>query len=136
MSPTFLWVSKFDVNLGVGEHHFQNYHIHVSFQIWGSKVVFFLFYFYLNSLFFLKISKTFYPFKIKIAANILMGFKIWCQVGGRVTPFSKLPYSREFSNIWFQKSTDIRYKRRLWMIFWKLKKPSSIWVLVGVLIFD
>ena len=33
-----------------------------------------------------------------------MGFKIWCQVGGGVTPFSKLPYSRKFSNIWFQKS--------------------------------
>ena len=75
--------------------------------------------------------------KIKIAANILMGFKIWCQIGGGVTPFSKLPYSREFSNIWLQKSTDIRYKRSLWTIFWKFEKPSSIWVLVGgVLIFD
>ena len=36
MSPTFLWVSKFDVKLG-GGHNFRNYHIHVSFQIFGSK---------------------------------------------------------------------------------------------------
>ena len=60
-----------------------------------------------------------------------MGFKIWCQVGGGVTPFSKLQYSREFLNIWFQKTTDIRYKRSLWTIFWKFKKPSSICVFVG-----
>ena len=40
----------------------------------------------------------------KIAANILMAFKNRCQVGVGVTPFSKLPYSREFSNIWFQNS--------------------------------
>ena len=32
-----------------------------------------------------------------------MGFKIGCQVGGGATPFSKIPYVREFSNIWFQK---------------------------------
>ena len=43
-------------------------------------------------------------YKIKIVTNIVMGLKIWCQVGVRVTLFSKLPYSREFSNIWFQKS--------------------------------
>ena len=70
-------------------------------------------------------------YKIKVAANILMGFKIWCQVGVWVTLFSKLPYSREFSNIWFQKSTDIRYKRSLSTIFWKFQKAISIWVLVG-----
>ena len=52
-------------------------------------------------------------YKIKVAANILMGFKIWCQVGVWVTLFSKLPYSREFLNIWFQKLTDIKYKSKL-----------------------
>ena len=31
-----------------------------------------------------------------------MGFKIWCQVGVWVTPFSKLPYSREFLNMRFK----------------------------------
>ena len=29
----------------MGAFDFRNYHIHVSFQIWGSKVVFFLFIF-------------------------------------------------------------------------------------------
>ena len=51
--------------------------------------------------------------KIKIVTNILMGLKIWCQVGGGGIQFSKLPYVREFSNIWFQKLTDIRCKRSL-----------------------
>ena len=83
-----------------------------------------------------------------------MGFKIWCQVGGGVTPFSKLPYSREFLNMSFKSClfsflflfefivfffenfknvlpTYTKYKRSLWTIFWKLKKPFSIWVLVG-----
>ena len=60
-----------------------------------------------------------------------MGFKIWCQVGIWVPLFSKLPYSREFSNIWFQKSTYIRHKRSLSTIFWKFQKAISIWVLVG-----
>ena len=32
-----------------------------------------------------------------------MGFKILCQVGVWGTQFSKLPYVREFLNIWFQK---------------------------------
>ena len=32
-----------------------------------------------------------------------MGFKIRCQVGGWGTQFSKIPYVREFLNIWFQK---------------------------------
>ena len=31
-----------------------------------------------------------------------MGFKIWCQVGVWGTQFSKLPYSREFSNMRFK----------------------------------
>ena len=52
-------------------------------------------------------------YKIKIVTNILMGFKIWCQVGVWVTPFSKLPYSREFLNIWSQKLTDIINKSKL-----------------------
>ena len=42
-------------------------------------------------------------YKIKIVTNILLGFKIWCQVGGWGTLSSKLPYSSDFSNIWFQK---------------------------------
>ena len=37
MPPTFLWVSKIDVKLEVGQNHFRNYHIHVSFQIFGPK---------------------------------------------------------------------------------------------------
>ena len=52
-------------------------------------------------------------YEIKIVTNNLMGFKIRCQVGGGVTSFSKLPYLLEFSNIWFQKLTDIRCKRSL-----------------------
>ena len=31
LPPTFLWVLKFDFKLGVGEHHFQNYTMYVSF---------------------------------------------------------------------------------------------------------
>ena len=57
---------------------------------------------------------------IKIVTNILMGFKIWCQVGGGGTQFSKLPYVREFLNIWFQKSWFFWHisvtKRNLWTI--------------------
>ena len=38
LSPTFLWVSKFDVKLKVGEHNFQKYPIYVSFFIlWFQK---------------------------------------------------------------------------------------------------
>ena len=37
--PTILWVSKFDVKSGMGEHHFRNYPMNVSFQIFGSKLV-------------------------------------------------------------------------------------------------
>ena len=37
MPPTLLWVLKFDVKLGMREHYFQNYHIHVTFQIFGYK---------------------------------------------------------------------------------------------------
>ena len=62
--------------------------------------------------------------EIKIVTNILMGFKIWCQVGGGGTQFSKLPYIREFLNIWFQKLTDISYKRSLWTIFENFKNLS------------
>ena len=38
-----LWFWNFAVMLGVRELYFWNYHIHVTFQIWGSKVVFFFF---------------------------------------------------------------------------------------------
>ena len=37
MPPTFLWVLKFYVKLGFGEHNFRNYPMCVSFQIFGSK---------------------------------------------------------------------------------------------------
>ena len=37
LPPTFLWVLKFDVKLGFGEHNFRNYPMYVSFQIFGSK---------------------------------------------------------------------------------------------------
>ena len=47
-------------------------------------------------------------YEIKIVTNIVMGLKIWCQVGVGGTQFSKLPYLRDFFNFWFQKSTDIR----------------------------
>ena len=49
LSPTFLWVPKFDVKLWVGEHNFRNYPTYVSFQIFGSKSRLFSFYFYLSS---------------------------------------------------------------------------------------
>ena len=52
LSPRFLWVSKFEVKLGVGEHHFRNYPMYVIFQILGSKSRFFIFYFYLSLAFF------------------------------------------------------------------------------------
>ena len=58
LSPRFSWVSKFDVKLGVGEYHFRNYPMYVSFQIFGSKSCLFSFHFLLSSAFFLKISKT------------------------------------------------------------------------------
>ena len=45
-----------------------------------------------------------------------MGFKIWCQVGVWGTQFSKLPYSRDFSNIWFQK---LSFFFAYIVVFWK-----------------
>ena len=33
-------VSKFDIKLRVGEKHFRNYTMYVSFQIFGSKLFF------------------------------------------------------------------------------------------------
>ena len=64
-----LWVSKFDLKLGVGEHHFRNYPMYVSFQIFGSKFVIFLsciYQYFENHPFFSKISTTFFlSFKIE-----------------------------------------------------------------------
>ena len=37
LPPTFIWVLKFDVKLGFGEHNFRNYTRYVSFQIFDSK---------------------------------------------------------------------------------------------------
>ena len=64
----------------------------------------------------------------KIVTKILMDLKIWCQVGGRGTQFSKLQYVREFSNIWFQKLTDIRRKRSLGLgnVNWTFIVPAEI----------
>ena len=52
-------------------------------------------------------------YKIKIVTNILMGLKIWYQVGGWGIQFSKLLYVRKFSNSWFRKLTDISCKSSL-----------------------
>ena len=60
MRPTFLWVSKFDVKLGSGDHEFWNYNTHVSFEIFGSKSLFFKF-----VRFFWKSHKRFFPFRIE-----------------------------------------------------------------------
>ena len=57
MSPTFLWVSKFHVKLGVGDPYFRNYHMYVSFQIFGSKIVIF-FYFLIKFIRFIAIFKN------------------------------------------------------------------------------
>ena len=61
-------VSKFDVKLGVAEHYFWNYNIHVTFQIFGSKLV--IFFPIIGSVlknhpFFLKITGTFLSCKIE-----------------------------------------------------------------------
>ena len=40
----------------------------------------------------------------KIVSNILIGFKIWREVGGGGAPFSKIPYEPAFSNIRYRKS--------------------------------
>ena len=39
LSPTFLWVSKFDVKLGVGEQNFQNYPMYVFDGIGSGRTV-------------------------------------------------------------------------------------------------
>ena len=60
---------------------------------------------------------------IKVVTKILMGFKIWCQVGVWGTQFSKLPYVREFLNIWFQKlSFFVAYI----VVFWNSSIFSKI----------
>ena len=38
----------------------------------------------------------------KFVKNFLMGLKFWSQVGGGGALFLKLPYSRDFLNIWVQ----------------------------------
>ena len=61
LSPAFLWISNFDVKLGVVEYHFQNYPMYVSFQIFGYKnrLLFSLIQWcYENSYIFLTVSKT------------------------------------------------------------------------------
>ena len=73
MPPTFLWVLKFDVKLGVGNDHFRNYHIHMSFQIWGSKSRFFF---------------DGYQWQIEMCERFLENFKTWfaMQNGKRWNP--------------------------------------------------
>ena len=93
MPSTFLWVFKFDVKLGFGEHNFRNYHIHVTFQIFGSKhVIFFLAYlgvFWKFIIFFEKckfsnlqqVGDLFFWSKSSFSAGG-GGHKIWVLVGG------------------------------------------------------
>ena len=40
LSTIFLWVSKFNVKFRVGEHHFRNYRLYVSFEKFSCKLVF------------------------------------------------------------------------------------------------
>ena len=64
---------------------------------------------------------------IKVVTKILMGFKIWCQVGVWGTQFSKLPYVREFSNIWFLKS----------LLFWRISVTKrNLWTIFGIFWFS
>ena len=54
-----------------------------------------------------------------------MGFKIWCQVGGGVGSFSKLPYSHEFSNM--------RFKSCLFL--WRILKRFSNFLKISKMLF-
>ena len=64
LSPRFLWVLKFDVKSGVGEHHFRNYPTYESFQILGSKSCLFFFFFIEFSHFFENPQQSYLQFKI------------------------------------------------------------------------
>ena len=56
---------KFWCQVGGGEHYFWNYNIHVTFQIFGSKLVIFLSVFLCILPFWRKIQKPFYHSKLK-----------------------------------------------------------------------
>ena len=49
-------------------------------------------------------------YEIKIVTNILMGFKLWCEVGGGKTQFSKLPYLRGFLNRYMVPNCHFRFR--------------------------
>ena len=51
-----------------------------------------------------------------------MGFKIWCQVGGGVTLFSKSPYSREFLNMRFKSCLFFQLFLKRFTHFLKISK--------------
>ena len=62
LPPIFLWVSKCEVKLSMGENNFQHYPIYVSFKYLVPNVLF-SFCFQSSSAFFLKIWKTLFPFQ-------------------------------------------------------------------------
>ena len=75
--PTFLWVLKFDVKLGFGEHNFRNYTRYVSFQIFGSKSCLFFSrgqWCFENSSIFLKISN--FQVYSRQVTFLLLGLKV------------------------------------------------------------
>ena len=91
LSPTFLWVSKFDVKLGVGVHHFQNYPMYVSFQIFGSKSRLFFFSFLMKfSHFFQNLKNVIYHLKLKCKVHfwnqIFENSRECCNFENNVTP--------------------------------------------------
>ena len=61
LSSTLICISKFDVKLGVGEHHFRYYPMYVSNQIFGFESHFFSFCFSLHPFICFKILKVFFP---------------------------------------------------------------------------
>ena len=68
LSPRFLWVSKFDVKLGMGEHHFRNYPMYVIFKYLVPNLSFLISMIagvLKNHPFFRKSQKPFLPFKIE-----------------------------------------------------------------------
>ena len=56
-----------------------------------------------------------------------MGFKIWCQVEGGGTPIWKLPYVREFGNIYFQTCTSFFSFKSNSTVFLKISEYFLPW---------
>ena len=104
MSPTFLWVSKFDVKLGVGEQNFLNYPMYVSFKIFGSKSYLFSLYFYLSTSIFLKISKTFFPMYNwkSLVLNMWLFFLFLIEFIRFVEIFKNVNLNSKLKKVWLQ----------------------------------